>query len=126
MLDELQAASLLLLIVGHGFLIRGCFAIRDGLPTAGERITDKIEGVSGLLDEMNDLIHALTELVPSGGPPASAQTGSVMEVLLSTFLNTGANSPVTDGSTQVTQNWTDGQSHPPTLETENELDELSS
>ena len=126
MLDELQAASLLLLIVGHGFLIRGCFDIRDGLPTAGERITDKIEGVSGLLDEMNDLIHALTELVPSVGPPASAQTGSVMEVLLSSLLTSRTPSPVIDGSPQESKDWKNDEDYPQTVETENELDELSS
>ena len=122
MLDELQAASLLLLIVGHGFLIRGCFSIRDGLPVTGDQISGKIEGVSSLLDEMNDLIHSLTELVPSGTPPASAQTGSVMEVLLSTFLNSGSNPPVIDGNPQEPQNRAYDEIHPPTLETENELD----
>ena len=121
MLDELQAASLLLLIVGHGFLIRGCFSIRDGLPVTGDQISGKIEGVSTLLDEMNDLIHSLTELVPSGTPPASAQTGSVMEVLLSTFLNSKTPSPQQHGS--LTQEWQVHENNPPpTLETENELD----
>ena len=121
MLDELQAASLLLLIIGHGFLIRGCFSIRDGLPVTGDQISGKIEGVSTLLDEMNDLIHSLTELVPSGGPPASAQTGSVMEVLLSTFLNSKTPSPQQHGS--LTQEWqVQENDSPPTLETENELD----
>ena len=123
MLDELQAASLLLLIVGHGFLIRGCFSIRDGLPVTGDQISGKIEGVSTLLDEMNDLIHSLTELVPSGTPPASAQTGSVMEVLLSTFLNSGTTSQANHGNT-LTQEWQVHENNPPpTLETENELDE---
>ena len=121
MLDEIQAASLLLLIIGHGFLIRGCFDIRDGLPTTGERITDKIEGVSGLLDEMNDLIHTLTDSIPSG-QAASAPTGSVMEVLLSTFLNSGSNPPLNHGRSQEPTHWKDDEEYPPTLETENELD----
>lgn len=119
MLDELQAASLLLLIIGHGFLIRGCFDIRDGLPSTGERITDKIEGVSTLLDEMNDLIHALTDMVPSGTPPASAQTGSVMEVLLSTFLNSKTPSPSEHAT--LTQEWSVHENNsPPTLEAEDQ------
>ena len=115
MLDEIQAASLLLLIIGHGFLIRGCFDIRNGLPATGAEITNRIEGVSGLLDEMNDLIHILTESVPAG-PAASAQTGGGWEGLLSAFLMPKTPSPVNHGSTQEPQDWTDDENHPPTLE----------
>ena len=123
MLDELQAASLIILIIGHGFLIRGCFSIRDGLPVTGEQISDKIEGVSTLLDEMNDLIHSLTDVMPSGGPSASAQTGGGWESLLSAFLMPKTPSPLNHGRSQEPQDWTDDEIiSPPTLETENELD----
>lgn len=85
MLDLLIATSLLLLIVGHGFLIRGCFKINQNIPTSADCITDKIESVRGVLDEVADLLNEMLDSSPKSAitPPSS----SPIELFLHSFLN---------------------------------------
>ena len=118
MLDEIQAASLLLLIIAHGILIRGCYGIRDGLPTQGSAISERIDGVTSVLDELADLIHAIPEHMPGSGnaqPPTD-----LMGTLLTAFM--GSRTPQQNHGS-LTQEWqVRKDDSPPTLETENQLD----
>lgn len=84
MLDEVTALSLLLLIIGHGFLIRGCFSISDQLPRQGGLLADRLDRTADLLDEMAQLI---ADLGGDGGPGPVAQTPSGPLDLLTMFLN---------------------------------------
>lgn len=118
MLDEIQAASLFLLIIAHGFLIQGCYGIRDGLPTQGSAISERIDGVTTVLDELADLIHNIGESVPSSGntqPPTD-----LFGTLLTAFM--APKTPQVNHAS-LTKEWPIHQDDsPPTLETENELD----
>jgi len=85
MLDEIQAASLLLLIIGHGFLIRGCFKINDELPVQGGRITEALGSTSNMIDELADLLSELLDGFGQSKP--STPAGPVdLPSLLSMFL----------------------------------------
>ena len=121
MLDEIQAVSLLLLIIGHGFLIRGCFKIHGELPVQGTRISDALGDTSRLIDELADLLSELVEGFGQSTP--SSPAGPVdLPSLLSMFLmnKTGI------GSEHARQTETERTLYEidptPTLETENELD----
>ena len=85
MLEAIQAISLLGLIVGHYYLIRGCFSIREAIPEQGSAISNRIDRTADLLDELAQLMSDLLDgQTPS--PPAIAQTGSPIADLLTTFL----------------------------------------
>ena len=120
MLEEIQAASLLLLIIGHGFLIRGCFKINHELPVQGGRITEALGDTSSLIDEMLDLLSELTNGLSQS--TESSPSGPVdLPSLLSMFLmnRTGLGS---QHGTQTLQRAIHEINPNPTLETENELD----
>ena len=80
------ATALILLIIGHALLIRGCFKINQTLPTESGYITTEIRQVSGVLDEVADLLN---ELLNSGGAmkPIPNQPPNLIESLLNSFLN---------------------------------------
>lgn len=99
MLDVLTAISLILLLIGHTFLIRGCFSIKDQLPVTGGVIADRIDKTSELLDEVAQLIADLSEGM-SGGNTNSPQTITGLPDLLSAFLNSRMNMPSPNGATQ--------------------------
>ena len=120
MLDEIQAVSLLLLIIGHGFLIRGCFNIHTELPVQGGLISDALGNTTNMIDELADLLNELMEAFGQSTP--SAPAGPVdLPSLLSMFLmnKTGIGS---EHATKETERKIYEDYSPPTLETENELD----
>jgi hypothetical protein len=85
MLDEIQAVSLLLLIIGHGFLIRGCFNIHNELPVQGGLISEALGNTTNMIDELADLLNELMESFGQSTP--SAPAGPVdLPSLLSMFL----------------------------------------
>jgi len=99
MLDEIQAVSLLLLIIGHGFLIRGCFNIHTELPVQGRRISDALGNTTNMIDELADLLNELLEGV--GQPKPSSPAGPVdIPTLLSMFLNNNKTIPPEHGPPQ--------------------------
>lgn len=85
MLEAIQAISLLGLIVGHYYLIRGCFGIRQAIPEQGSAISTRIDRTADLLDEVAQLMADLLD-GQAPPPPAIAQTGSPIADLLTTFL----------------------------------------
>lgn len=94
MLEHLQAVSLLGLIVGHYFLIRGCFSIRESIGNNGGAISGKIDRTSELLDE---LIQVVVDVIPE--PTQSnpiAHTPNGIGDLLTMFLNNRMSMAQTD------------------------------
>ncbi|MDB2568783.1 hypothetical protein N9Y01_01965 [Candidatus Poseidonia alphae] len=89
MLEYLQAVSMLGLIVGHYFLIRGCFSIRESIGSNSGSISEAIDKNSGLLDE---LIQVVVDIVPEG-PSSSGITQAPNGIgdLLTMFLNNRMN-----------------------------------
>lgn len=98
MLDVLTAISLILLLIGHTFLIRGCFGIRAELPIQGGEIASKIERTGDLLDEVAQLI---ADLGDGGGVATSmgiTQKPAGIGDLLTMFLNNRMNMGGDDAS----------------------------
>lgn len=101
MLEYLQAVSMLGLIVGHYFLIRGCFSIREMIGSKSGSISESIDKNSGLLDE---LIQVVVDVIPEG--PSStgiAQTPSGIGDLLTMFLNNRMSMGQNDSDGDTTQ-----------------------
>lgn len=89
MLEVLQVVALLLLIVAHGFLIRGCFGIRTELPLQGGSIASKIDRTADLLDEVAQLISDLTDNLPTQAntQPVSSPMEAILTSLISNIGN---------------------------------------
>jgi hypothetical protein len=118
MLEYVQAAALLGLLISHYFLIKGCFKINENLPIHGGEITTKVGGVTEVLDEIADLLNEGLAVVAGSG---SAQTpSSPMDAILSGLISSMTNRP-THGS-QTQERTIHEINTPPTIETENELD----
>ena len=103
MLDVLTAISLILLLIGHTFLIKGCFGIKDQLPVQGGQIADRIEKTAELLDEVAQLIADLGEGM-TGGNTNSPQAPIGIPDILSMFLNNRMNMANADGN-EKEQEW---------------------
>ena len=85
MLEILQVSALLLLIIAHGFLIRGCFGIKTELPLQGGTISSKIDRTADLLDEMAQLISDFSDSMAGGAVTHPVPTP--MEAILSAFMS---------------------------------------
>jgi len=96
MLDYLYALSLLSITITLFYLTKSCFAFKGEIPHQGEEITNRIEKVHGVLDEMMDFI---AEIIPQGSP-TSPQTPPDILSLLSMFLKPSTPSPINHGETQ--------------------------
>jgi hypothetical protein len=124
MLDYLALTCLLALCIGHYYLIRGCFGIKQEAGSLGAMMDAKMAETNNLLNEVAEL---LDEFVGATSPSAPvAQTGHPLAHLLSSWLNNKTPMPDDHASTQETQRPIYEVHTPPTVETENELDELSS
>ena len=84
MLEILQVSALLLLIIAHGFLIRGCFGIKTELPLQGGTISSKIDRTADLLDEMAQLISDFSDSMT--GTAVTQPVPTPMEAILSAFM----------------------------------------
>ena len=89
MLDYLQAASLLALIVAHYFLVRGCFSIKEELPLQGGLISGRLDRTGDLLDEVAQLLADLADGLGGGDPksPAPPHPQGGIADFLTAFLN---------------------------------------
>ena len=119
MLDEIQAASLLLLIIGHGFLIRGCFKIHDELPVQGTRISEALGDTTSMIDELADLLN---ELVAGFGQSSPTSPSGPVDLpsLLSMFLMNKTGIGSEHGTTQEQREIYEVHPDTTTNETENQ------
>jgi hypothetical protein len=124
MLEYLYLICLLCLTISVPILIRGCFQIHRELPTQGGTISDKIDDVSGVLNELADFIADLSR----GINPSSVNTQppTIVETLLTALLKPNTPSHVDHGKTQQTVGEIYEIIDPNTKETENEFSEHSS
>ena len=87
MLEEMTLLCLMLMLIGHGMLIRGCTSIQASIPVSTDRIESKFNGISTILDELADIIHELG----SGSPPPAMQNaalgGSLPEMLTALLMS---------------------------------------
>ena len=120
MLEEMQLFCLMLLLAGHGLLIRGCTAINASIPTSTDTISTHFDGVSTILDELADILAELTPPPQAQGLAKAGQGGSIPEMLITSFM--GQFLAKNSHGPKETE-WQIRQDNPPpTLETENELD----
>lgn len=124
MLEYLYLICLLCLTISVPILIRGCFQIHKELPYQGGTITDKIDDVSGVLNELADFIADLSRGIESS--PVNTNPPTIVETLLTAFLKPNTPSPLDHGKTQQTVGEIYEIIEPNTKETENELSEHSS
>ena len=112
MLEEMQLFCLMLLLAGHGLLIRGCTAINASIPNSTDTISTKFDGISTILDELADL------MVDIGGPEQTqamtkqAIGGSIPEMLIATLMGK-VMQPQEHGNSQQKE-WEILQDLPPT------------
>ena len=118
MLNELTLLCLLLLVIAHSFLIRGCFKMNESIPASTDTISHHFDTVSTLLNELCDIISDLTGGNNPPPTPNQSMGGSIPEIL-STLLMSRMNMGQEHGS--LTKEWQVHQNDsPPTLETENQ------
>jgi hypothetical protein len=122
MLEELQTLALVGLLVSTYYLTVGCRNISESMPLESTNITEKVTGVTEVLDDIADLLN---EALESFTNSAITQTpSSPVQSILSALISS-ATTPKEHGS--LTQEWQVHQNDsPPTLETENQPNELSS
>ena len=85
MLDYLALVCLLALCIGHYYLIRGCFGIKQEAGGLASMMDAKMADTNNLLNEVAELLDEFVgQSVASAAP---TQAGSPLQVLLSTFLN---------------------------------------
>jgi len=121
MLNELTLLCLLLLVIAHSFLIRGCFKINETIPNSTNTISHHFDNVSTLLNELCDIIADMTGGGSSQGS-VNPHTGSSLPEMLSTILMNRFAMPQEHGN-PLKEEWTIHENDsPPTLETENQLD----
>jgi len=119
MLEELQTLLLVGLLVSTYFLTLGCRQINEHLPTESGNITDKVSGVTDVLDDIANLLNEGLLSISDITPPT--KPGSPIEALLSGFISR-MTSPVEHGTQP--EEW---EIHPPndtqtTKETETIID----
>lgn len=100
MLEALTAVSLLLLIITHFFLVRGCFSIKEELPLQGGMLATRIDRTADLLDEVAQLIADLSD---GSSPPAVAQPPAGLGEMVAMFLNNRMNTASAHG--QTSEEW---------------------
>ena len=124
MLEYLYLICLLCLTISVPILIRGCFQIHRELPTQGGTISDKIDDVSGVLNELADFIADLSNGI--GASPVNTNPPTIVETLLTAFLKPNTPSGLEHGKTQQTERSFYEIIEPQTKQTEDEHNELSS
>ena len=119
MLQELQTVALVGLLVSTYYLTIGCRSLGDSLPHESGNISDKVEGMTEVLDDIANLLNEGLQSFAGGG---HAQTpSSPMEAILSGFISSMTSKP-NHASTLTEIRPIQQDDSPPTLETENQLD----
>ena len=123
MIEYLYLFCLLCLTISVPILIRGCFNIHKELPHQGGNISERIDNINDVLNELADFI---ADLARSGlFPTGQTNTPPDFLTLLTAFLKRDTPSPSEHG----TKEQTDWEVLPPneqtTQETQDEFDPIS-
>ena len=96
MLDYLYALSLLSITITLFYLTRSCFQFKGEIPHQGDEISQRIDKVHGVLDEMMDFAADLAETLPQSSSSISHTPPDFLS-LLTAFLKPATPSPVEHG-----------------------------
>ena len=88
MLEYLYLICLLCLTISVPILIRGCFNIHKELPNQGGDISSRIDNVTELLDEMNDLINNAIQFTEQTSDIAQTSSHPLLAILNSFMSRT--------------------------------------
>jgi len=86
MLEEMQLFCLMLLLVGHGMLIRGCTRIGLSIPASTHAIGSKFDDITDIGNELADLIHEIGSPQQNSTMPNQVTGGSIPEMLTGLLL----------------------------------------
>jgi len=121
MLDEITAVTMLLLVIGHGLLIKKCSKLTDELEPQAQTLSTELKDITSILDDVADLLHeGLNGLMKS--PVTNPQTGMDIPSLLTNLFMSKVNMGSEHGSTQEPERTIQEINPHPSEETENELD----
>lgn len=123
MLEYLYLICLLCLTISVPILIRGCFSIHSQMPTQGGAISERIDKVADLLDEMADLINNAIRFQEEIMPAAQTASHPLLSAL-NLFMGKTPSNP-NHGETQQTQREIYEINEPQTKQTETITDEYS-
>jgi hypothetical protein len=124
MMEYLYLICLLCLTISVPILIRGCFNIHKELPNQGGGISERIDKVAELLDEMADYLNNFGAALDSNPVVPQQHANPLMGILASLLDRNSSNSG--HGTTQQEEWEILPPNDPETKQTENELDEPSS
>lgn len=87
MLNELIVVALILLILGHALLIRGCFDIKNGLMPVGD-LPDGLSDVRAILRESCEALEFIADTLAESPLPQTQSAGSpsLLASLMSSVL----------------------------------------
>ena len=119
MLEELQTLALVGLLVSTYFLTIGCRNLSESVPHESGQISEKVSGMTAVLDDIADLLN---ETINAVGNSAITQTpSSPVEAILSAFIG-NLTGPKNHGTETHQREIHEIHPNPTTHETENELD----
>ena len=84
MLEYLYALSLLSITITLFYLTKSCFAFRGEIPHQGEQISNRIDKIHSVIDELADIIHEFGSSTPVQS--MTQPEGNLMQTLLASFL----------------------------------------
>ena len=116
MIEYLYLICLLCLTVSVPVLIRGCFNIHKELPNQGGDISNRIDKVADLLDEMADIINSAIRFQEEVAPIAQTASSPLMNIL-SAFMSNNA-SRQEHGDEKKPQEWEVLPNDPEKVQTE--------
>ena len=102
MLDYLYALSLLSITITLFYLTRSCFQFKGEIPHQGDEISNRIDKVHGVLDEMMDFASEMADGF-AHSPSQISQTPPDFLSLLTAFLKPNTPSPVEHASSETKQ-----------------------
>lgn len=87
MLDYLIGTALILLLIGHALLIRGCFAIGEHLVGVGD-LPDNLSGVTDLLGRSAEALDFIADILNEQGnsQTAPAPPGGLLGAFLGSMM----------------------------------------
>ncbi len=87
MLDYLIGSALILLLIGHALLIRGCFAIGEHLVGVGE-LPENLGGVTDLLGRSAEALDFIADMLneQAGTQTAPAPPGGLLGAFLGSMM----------------------------------------
>jgi len=102
MLEEFQTLLLVGLLVSTYYLTIGCRNIGESLPNESGNITDKVDSMTTVLDDIANLLNEGLHAIGNSGSTHTAT--NPMEALLTGFISR-MTSPSEHGSTAQQEEW---------------------